>query len=138
MKLLCIDDSLTFRVFLKYAVKQNWPGSDVVDSAEKGLLLIQEAIEQGSPIDGFLLDIEMGPPNGFDVARSIREIPEHEKTPIFFLSASSNPEEISLSKKLGSGIIPKHEHEMEELVDVINDLVSNKLSANMLLSGSAA
>ncbi len=37
--------------------------------------------------DLFLLDCQMPIQNGFDLARQIREIPDHEKTPIIFLTS---------------------------------------------------
>lgn len=124
-KLLCVDDSPTFRVFLNLALRENWSEIEVVDSAEIGLELAKNTVEKGPLFEAFVLDIEMGATNGFALARCLRDLPGYRTTPIFFLSASSESSQIKTAEQLGNGLIPKHKHGLEELVVVINDTIES-------------
>lgn len=59
-------------------------------------------LSAGRPADLVLLDIVMPPPNGYEVCRRLREMPEMEDVPIIFISALDTPVDEAKGLALGA------------------------------------
>ena len=63
--------------------------------------VIHEALKKVSP-DLFLLDYKMPVINGFELVQIIRGIPQHQETPIIFLTSEGTIDNLSIAMSLGS------------------------------------
>lgn len=108
IKVLCVDDSATFRVALKLAFSTNTAfKADVENGPQEALDKAKRAAADKNPYDLFILDIEMPVFNGFDLLTRLRELPVYQSTPAFFLSASRNEEILERASSLGSRFLAK-------------------------------
>ena len=94
--ILAIDDSPSMLRSIHFALHNKYK----VHTLQKPENLPK--IIKGLKPDLFLLDYNMPVMNGFELFKVIREIPEHKKTPIVFLTSESTPEHLSEAIKLGS------------------------------------
>jgi DNA-binding response OmpR family regulator len=73
--------------------------------------------------DLFLLDCNMPDMSGFDLVPIIRKMPEHEDTPIVFLTALGTPDNVSVALSLGvTDFITK---------PIVEDVLREKIALNL-------
>ena len=97
-RLLGVDDSKTIREFLKYGLTDY--DVTVVETGEEALQEVRNS--DTPPFDVIILDIELPGMDGFEVTKQIKEIPEYEETPIFFLSVHSSEDVQARVKGIGA------------------------------------
>jgi DNA-binding response OmpR family regulator len=94
-RILVVDDEDSARQFITEAMKLS---NLSADSAESPSAAIQKL--RGKPVDLIFLDVGMPEMNGFELCQKIRTLPEHQKTPIVFLTGMAtfqNKAQASLS-----------------------------------------
>ncbi|MCL2199137.1 MAG: response regulator [Defluviitaleaceae bacterium] len=94
-KILAVDDMPEILTFVNNALKNNYR----VLAAPGGKVALK-MMETQKP-DLFILDIDMPDMDGFELAVRIRQMPEHETTPIIFLTGNSSREYITNAKICG-------------------------------------
>jgi len=88
---------------------------------------LQTLLQHITP-DLFILDCNMPVLNGFDLVPLIRERPEHEETPIMFLTSDGTPDNVYVATHLGaSGFVVKPINK-----DILRERVSNCLADFMI------
>ena len=88
---------------------------------------LQTLLQHITP-DLFILDCNMPVLNGFELVPIIREIPDHEETPIMFLTSDGTPDNVYVATNLGaSGFVVKPIDK-----DLLRERVSNCLSDFMI------
>ncbi len=85
LRVLCVDDSPTFRAVLMMTFA-GWPGVEVLGCPLDALRRCMGEMFKGTPFDALVLDVEMTPISGVDLAHRIRELPAYRDRPIFFLT----------------------------------------------------
>ena len=115
-KILYIEDDENNTSLLKRILEAE--GYSVLLAPNGSMGLAQAHREQP---DLILLDIYMPDLNGHEVARRLRRMERTKDTPILVISASQNPQDVTLSQQLGcNGYISKP-------IDV--DLISEQVAA---------
>lgn len=115
--ILCIDDSATIRLLVKKTLE---PLGYRVLEAANGQLGLDVAAQ--SPVDFFLVDVNMPVMNGFDCVRGLKSRPASASVPVVFLTTESTDEKKDLGRQLGvSGWMVKP-FEAEALVKIVRML----------------
>jgi DNA-binding response OmpR family regulator len=94
-KILIVDDEDSARRFISEAMKLS---NLAVDTAESPSTALQKL--RGRPVDLIFLDVGMPEMSGFELCQQVRTMPEHQKTPIVFLTGMAtfqNKAQASLS-----------------------------------------
>jgi len=120
INLLCVDDSTTFRTLLTLSFV-GWERAKhvkVLADSKQAVMDLLEARTSGEPYDVIILDIEMGPPNGIDLAKQIKMISTYRLTPIYFLTSTQDSELLSEAAELGE-VVQKNRRVGDELLEVI-------------------
>jgi len=94
-KILAVDDMPETLSFVNNALKSNYKVV-AVPSGKAAL----KVLEQQTP-NLFILDIDMPEMDGFELALRIKQLPEHSKTPIIFLTGNSSREHINNAMMVG-------------------------------------
>jgi len=94
-KILAVDDMAEILTFVNSALKNHYRVI-AVPSGKAAL----KVLETHRP-DLFLLDIDMPKMNGFELAKTLRLMPEYEKTPLIFLTGNSARERVKTAMSLG-------------------------------------
>jgi len=93
---LAVDDMPEILSFVNNAIKDNYKVIPV-PSGRAALA----ALKAHTP-DLFILDIEMPEMDGFELAATIRKMPEHAATPIIFLTGNSSRSYITKAMQVGA------------------------------------
>lgn len=121
LNILCVDDSATFRTILNLAFV-GWSQARhvkvIADSTEAVSELLR-AYNDGTAYDIIVLDIEMGPPNGIELARQIRLLSSYRTTPVYFLTSTQNENLIHTAKLLGADVVQKSRHIGDQLLEAL-------------------
>ncbi|MBJ6725122.1 response regulator [Geomesophilobacter sediminis] len=117
-KILVVDDSKPIRCMLSNVLTNR--GFTVVEAADG-----KEAAElaAGSAFDVIITDVYMPEVNGIDLARLLRETPEHRFTPIVFLTTESREEFQSQGNDAGATAWLTKPFSPKSLIDVIRQVV---------------
>ena len=67
--IMVADDSLFARMLIKQAVAQIYPDAEFIEAASGQQVL--DKTEENIPIDWYLLDVNMGEPNGLETAEKL-------------------------------------------------------------------
>ena len=103
MKLLYVEDEADIREIAEFALEDE--GFDII-FCESG----EQALEKAGTFqpDVILLDVMMPGMDGPTTLKNLRELPGLETTPVIFLTAKVQPNEIQSFIKLGAiDVIPK-------------------------------
>ena len=95
VRILAVDDMPESLAFISNVLKNHFKVFRVTNS-KTALKIV--TTQQMSLI---ILDVEMPGMNGFDLAKTIRKMPEYEKTPIIFLSGNTTREYVMKAKEVG-------------------------------------
>jgi DNA-binding response OmpR family regulator len=95
-KILAVDDMPTMLRAIAHALGDKYKVYMLSKPAE-----LKDYLSKVTP-DLFLLDYNMPVINGFDLIPIIREFPEHEKTPIIFLTAEGTVDHLTFAMHLGA------------------------------------
>ena len=93
--ILAVDDSPSFLQEVNHVLQDTYNVHTLANPEE-----LSEVLKTLKP-DLFLLDYKMPKLNGFELIPIIRGFPEHEETPILFLSSEGKADIISLAIKKG-------------------------------------
>lgn len=94
--ILAVDDDADIRLIFQVTLEM--AGHDVV-TAESGTAAI--ALLRERPFDVVILDIMMPGVDGFDVLKSLSEMPERCHTPVIIVTAKHDPD--GVAKELAAG-----------------------------------
>ena len=122
-KILCVDDSKTFRALLHFAFA-DYPNVQIVGDSKKALEQAAREALRNAPFEAFVLDIEMGPPDGFETARRLRKMPAYQNTPIVFLTATADESLLHQAMKLGNGVILKIRRTADQILTSVTNMLS--------------
>lgn len=117
-KVLLVDDEPPILTALEFLVEQ---AGYEVQTATHG----EEAIRKAAPFrpDIVVLDVMMPGMDGFEVARTIRKMPEMENTRIIFLTARGTTRDRSQGYASGGEIYLTKPFDNHQLLTVINEVV---------------
>lgn len=117
MRILVVDDSPTMRDITTAALKA--AGFDVVQ-ADHGA----EALEvlDKTAIDFIITDLNMYVMGGLELVSRVRELPEHEFTPILFLTTESSDEFKAIGREAGATGWMVKPFDPAELVRVVRQI----------------
>ena len=117
MKLLYVEDEADIREIAEFALEDEGFEIEFCESGEQALGRVADFTP-----DVILLDVMMPGMDGPTTLKRLREIPELEKTPVIFLTAKVQPNEIQDFIDLGAlDVIPKPFEPMT-LADQIRDI----------------
>lgn len=118
-KLLIVDDVITNVLLLKVLLtKERYRIVTAMNGTEA-----LEVVEREKP-DLVLLDIMMPGMDGFEVARRLKENPEHQDIPIIFLTALNGTQDIVKGFKMGGNDFISKPFNKEELIIRITHQIS--------------
>lgn len=83
--ILVVDDEAISRRAIIYSLEKAQLRSTGVESPMEALKLLSE-----KPFDLVFLDVDMPEMNGFELCSKLRQMPQHKKTPVLFVTALSD------------------------------------------------
>src|SRR3990167_9838556 len=97
-KILVVEDESDIQCILKYVLERQ-AGLNVIFCNS-----CSQAVKQAESFapDLILLDVMMPIMDGIETLELLRKIPSLKKTPVIFMTAKAQPEEISYYKQLGA------------------------------------
>lgn len=117
-KILIADDDVDIVRLMQLRLEKS--GYSVL-AANSGLQAMEIARKEKP--DLILLDINMPPPNGFQVCRELREDPDFRDTPIIFLTGKTTDSDKFWGKEAGANEYITKPYEGEELLQKIKKLL---------------
>ena len=114
--ILVADDKLTNRLVLREMLE---PLGFTIIEAENGQEILQR-LEQRA-VDAILTDLVMPGMNGLEAVRQIRQMADHQQTPIIVLSASAFAEDRKVSQEAGCDAFLAKPVDREELLTFLAD-----------------
>ena len=124
MRLLIVDDSITFRSVIKAALSQE-PGFEIVGTAANGKIALTKM--KNDPVDVVILDLEMPEMDGIETLKAM-ELEKIKARVLVFASPTSRAyEKVRQALKLGAhDVIAKpigenHEGSVDAAVDRVRD-----------------
>ena len=97
-KIMLVEDATDIQLVAKIALEKT--GGFVVEVCSSGAEALEKAEAFGP--DLLLLDVMMPGMDGPETLRSLRKIPSIEKTPVIFMTAKVQPQEIAQYVELGA------------------------------------
>jgi two-component system, chemotaxis family, chemotaxis protein CheY len=116
--IMIVDDSTSLRKMVAFTLEN--AGYSVIE-AENG----EDALEKlaGSPVNMFIVDLNMPRLNGFELTRSVRAMNEYRFTPIVMLTTESQESKKNEAKAAGAtGWITKP-FKPDQLIGVIKKVM---------------
>ncbi|MBY6047481.1 response regulator [Vannielia litorea] len=92
LKILAVDDSRTIRDMLKLALAQAGFEPQVAEDGLHGLEVLEDMVDDGTPPDAIITDINMPRMDGFGFIDAVRARDDHSAMPILVLSTESADE----------------------------------------------
>ena len=92
LNILAVDDSRTIRDVLKLALAQAGFEPQVAEDGLHGLEVLEDMVDDGTPPDAIITDINMPRMDGFGFIDAVRAKDEHRAVPILVLSTESADE----------------------------------------------
>ncbi|MFC1461181.1 response regulator [Verrucomicrobiota bacterium] len=119
-RILLVDDDPDIQVILRVALEN--VGEYTLEVCSSG----QEALERAPALkpDLILLDVMMPGMDGSDTLKALRKTPELEKTPVIFLTAKVQQQEIARYKKMGAIDVVTKPFDPMTLADDVKDIWS--------------
>lgn len=97
-KILVVDDSITIRNLIKFALNKD---GFSVTVARDGLEALEKIKEKPYP-DCVVLDIEMPKMNGYEVCRILKQNPDYKDIPVIMLTAKDESSDREWGLDLGA------------------------------------
>jgi CheY-like chemotaxis protein len=94
--ILVVDDEAISRRAIIYALEKTQLPSVGVDNPAEALRLVSE-----KPFDLVFLDVDMPVMSGFELCAKLRQLPQHKKTPVLFVTALNDFESRTNSTMAG-------------------------------------
>ena len=94
--ILAVDDSLSILRAINYVLSSKYTVTTLPNPE-----VLKEVLTKVTP-DLFILDCQMPEVHGFDLVPMIRGIPEHEETPIVFLTTDGSVDHVFVALDLGA------------------------------------
>lgn len=118
-KLLVVDDSLTVRNLLRGMLEmEGFSVRTAVNGAEALHLAQQETY------NAIITDIEMPTMNGFELTKSLRNLPEYDNVPIILVTSLDSDDDRRYGMNVGaSAYIVKSSFEKGSLIETLNSLI---------------
>ncbi len=117
MRILCVDDSPTIQDMLMATLKTAGFDTLQAQNGVEGLKLLKT-----EAVDLIITDVNMWLMGGFEFVSKVRENPDHEFTPILFLTTEDSEEFKQLGRDVGAtGWLCKPFHPAE-LVKVVRQI----------------
>ncbi len=92
LRILAVDDSRTIRDMLRLALAQAGFQPEVAEDGLHGLEVLEDMVDEGSPPDAIITDINMPRMDGFGFIDAVRAKDAHRAVPILVLSTESAAE----------------------------------------------
>jgi DNA-binding response OmpR family regulator len=118
-KILIVEDDQKIAMALTIRLKASGYNASVAPDAIMGA-----SQARTTKPDLILLDISMPGGNGFQLARNFLRMPETNRTPVIFMTASKNPEIQEKVMELGAIGLFEKPFDTEKLINFIEDKFS--------------
>lgn len=122
IRVLCVDDSPTSRAAVIVSLGTRREFSVRVEADP--MMALEEArrtAASGETFDLLLLDIEMGPLDGFELFEKLRGIASCANAPVVFLSGTKDPDNRERAASVGAALVVKSK--VRELRVVLEDVL---------------
>ncbi|HVU12899.1 MAG TPA: response regulator [Phototrophicaceae bacterium] len=97
-------------------------GADAVEKATA-------ALASGSKPDLIMMDVRMPKLTGYEACRQLKEIADFKETPVVFLSAKGQDEEIQTGMKVGASAYILKPFSPDDLTRRVADILANGIGA---------
>ena len=120
---LVVDDFSTMRRIISGLLREL--GFRKILEAEDGqvaLRTLELAAESGEPVHFVLSDINMPAMNGLELLKQLRQLPNHDSTPVLLISAEDNQQYREQGKALGADgflIKPFKPYSLKQSIDYL-------------------
>ncbi len=129
-KILVVDDEAISRRAIVYALEKARLKSINVDDSQQALQLLTE-----NEFDLIFLDVDMPGLNGFELCAKLRQLPQHKKTPVIFVTSLNDFENRANSTVAGGNdFIAKPFLFIELTVKSLIHIMRAKLQSNRLVN----
>lgn len=108
---LIVDDSATFREYIRNGLEAAGYGVMTAESGEEGL-----SVAQNSEIDAFIVDNVLPGIDGASVVRRLRQQVRHRRTPSLLLTASDDPAQELNALEAGADAFVRKDETIEVLL----------------------
>jgi two-component system sensor histidine kinase/response regulator len=101
LRVLVVDDNATNRRILEEMLSSWHLRPVTVDSGKAALAALAAPAGPGERFDLVLTDYQMPAMHGLTLARRIRKVPGHARTPVILLTSVGRPNDVARSRELG-------------------------------------
>lgn len=95
--------------------------ADAALNGERALRMAQEA-----EFDLITLNVDLPGTNGFEICRSLRQIPRHKNVPVIFVSSRNNAEERQRVFDLGAVDYIEKPFNSQDFIDRISEIMNQR------------
>ena len=117
-KILTVDDSISMRQMISFTLREN--GYEVVEAVDG-----QDAISkaQNQSFDLIFTDQNMPNIDGLTLIQMLRDLPEHEKTPILMLTTEASDDMKKMGRAAGATGWLVKPFDPQKLLDVVKKVL---------------
>lgn len=122
--ILCIDDDDDDASLLETAVENHHSGINFLKCFGGNDAL--DLLHNSATIpDLILLDVNMPLMNGFDCLKKIQEDPRLRQIPVFMISTSARPEDVTLALATGARKFLTKPNSYQKICEMVNEIIDN-------------
>ena len=117
-KILAVDDSISMRQMISFTLREN--GYEVVEAVDG-----QDAIgkAQNQTFDLIFTDQNMPNIDGLTLIQMLRDLPEHEKTPILMLTTEASDDMKKMGRAAGATGWLVKPFDPQKLLDIVKKVL---------------
>jgi two-component system chemotaxis response regulator CheY len=118
-RVMTVDDSASVRMMVRYSLQG--AGYEAIEATD-GVDALEKLLE--TEIHALIVDVNMPRMDGIEFVRKLREIPEHQNTPVLMLTTEEDSNRVEAGKSAGASGWMVKPFSPEELINILKSVMS--------------